>query len=34
MEKEELSFIIENNDSLANNREKFVKRYNHNITCQ
>ena len=31
MEKEELSFIIENN---GEKREKFVKRHIRNITCQ
>ena len=34
MKQEELSFIFENNDSLTNKREKFVKRHNCNITCQ
>ena len=34
MKKEELSFIFENNGSLRNKREKFVKRHNRNITCQ
>ena len=39
MEKEELSFIFENNGNLimtvsTTEREKFVKQYNHNITWQ
>ena len=34
MKKEELSFIFENNGSLTNNREKFMKRHNRNITCK
>ena len=34
MKKEEVSFIFENNGSLTNKREKFVKRHNRNITCQ
>ena len=34
MKKEELSFIFENNDSLTNKRQKFVKRHNRNITCK
>ena len=33
-EKEELSFIFENNGSLTNKREKFMKRHNRNITCR
>ena len=33
MKKEELSFIFENNGSLTNKREKFMKRHNRNITC-
>ena len=33
MKKERLSFIFENNGSLTNQREKFVKWYNRNITC-
>ena len=31
MEKEELSFIIENNGEKG---KKFVKRHNRNIKCQ
>ena len=31
MKKEESSFIFENNGSLTNERENFVKRHNHNI---
>ena len=34
MKKEELNFIFEHDVSLTNKREKFVKRHNHNITCQ
>ena len=39
MEKEELSFSFENNGNLimtvsTNEREKFVKQYNYNITWQ
>ena len=34
MKKEELSFIFENNSSLTNNREKFMKQHNRNITCK
>ena len=34
MKKEELSFIFENNGSLTNNRETFMKRHNRNITCK
>ena len=34
MKKEELSFIFENNGSLTNKREKFMKRHNRNITCR
>ena len=34
VKKEELSCIFENNGSLTNKREKFVKRHNRNITCQ
>ena len=34
MKKEELSFIFENNGSLMNRREKFMKRHNCNITCK
>ena len=33
MKKEELSFIFENNGSLTNKREKFMKQHNRNITC-
>ena len=33
MKKEGLSFIFENNGSLTNQREKFVKWHNRNITC-
>ena len=32
MVKEELSFILENNGSLTNKRETFVKRHNHTTT--
>ena len=34
MKKEELSFIFENNDSLTNKGEEFVKQHNRNITCK
>ena len=34
MKKEELNFVFEHDGSLTNKREKFVKRHNHNITCQ
>ena len=33
MKKEGMSFIFENNGSLTNQREKFVKWHNRNITC-
>ena len=32
MKNEELSFIFENNGSLTNKREKFMKWHNRNIT--
>ena len=32
MKKEELSFIFENNDSLTNKGEEFVKQHNRKIT--
>ena len=34
LEKEELSFISENNGSLTNKRENFVKQHNRKIKCQ
>ena len=34
MKKEELSCIFENNGSLTNKREKFVKGHGRNIICQ
>ena len=34
MKNEELNFVFEHDGSLTNKREKFVKRHNHNITCQ
>ena len=34
MKKDVLSFIFENNGSLTNKWEKFVKQHNRNITYQ